>query len=210
MGEHGNDDLAAGHGLSPADAALVRVDRLDALPGALMQWPGGSPEAGTCARTRSAGSPPSTRALFSPCPTCWPAGTRSAALLHPRCSVCPASCAPTPPRWPPCVPRSAGYGRSEMTTRALLSSFVSFVAGCVARTAGWLAGAPTTTSTLWCPLCGPRCGSPLPSVVRSAASSTPRRGSTHRGTGRGNKRRPGRCRGWSTLLWWRGSRDCGS
>jgi hypothetical protein len=37
MGEHGNDDLAAGHGLSPADAALVRVDRLDALPGALMQ-----------------------------------------------------------------------------------------------------------------------------------------------------------------------------
>jgi len=37
MGRHGNHDLAASHGLSPADAALVRVDRLDALPGALMQ-----------------------------------------------------------------------------------------------------------------------------------------------------------------------------
>ena len=44
MGEHGNDDLAARHGLSPADAPLVRVE-LDALPGALMQlarWVAGS------------------------------------------------------------------------------------------------------------------------------------------------------------------------
>jgi hypothetical protein len=37
MGGRGNHDLPASHGLSPADAALVRVDRLDALPGALMQ-----------------------------------------------------------------------------------------------------------------------------------------------------------------------------
>jgi hypothetical protein len=37
MGRRGNHDLAASHGLSPADAAAVRVDRLDDLPGALMQ-----------------------------------------------------------------------------------------------------------------------------------------------------------------------------
>jgi hypothetical protein len=37
MGRHGNHDLAASYGLSPADAAAVPVDRLEALPGALMQ-----------------------------------------------------------------------------------------------------------------------------------------------------------------------------
>src|SRR5690606_16899525 len=37
MGGRGNHDLAASRGLSPADAAAVRVDRLDALPGALVQ-----------------------------------------------------------------------------------------------------------------------------------------------------------------------------
>lgn len=37
MGRRGNHDLAASHGLSPAGAAIMRVDRLDALPGALTQ-----------------------------------------------------------------------------------------------------------------------------------------------------------------------------
>jgi len=37
MSRRANHDLAASPGLSPADAALVRVGRLDALPGALMQ-----------------------------------------------------------------------------------------------------------------------------------------------------------------------------
>jgi hypothetical protein len=37
MGMRDNHDLAASPGLSPADAELIRVDRLDALPTALMQ-----------------------------------------------------------------------------------------------------------------------------------------------------------------------------
>jgi hypothetical protein len=37
MGRRGNHDLATSYELSPADAALVQVDRLDTLPGALMQ-----------------------------------------------------------------------------------------------------------------------------------------------------------------------------
>jgi len=37
MSRRGNHDLAASPGLSPADAALVQVDRLDDLPGALTQ-----------------------------------------------------------------------------------------------------------------------------------------------------------------------------
>jgi len=37
MGRRGNHDLAASLRLSPAGAAIVRVDRLDALPGALTQ-----------------------------------------------------------------------------------------------------------------------------------------------------------------------------
>lgn len=35
MGKHGNDDLAASSGQSPADAAVIEVDRLDTLPTAL-------------------------------------------------------------------------------------------------------------------------------------------------------------------------------
>jgi hypothetical protein len=37
MGGRGNHDLAASRGLSPADGAAVQVDRLEDLPGALMQ-----------------------------------------------------------------------------------------------------------------------------------------------------------------------------
>jgi hypothetical protein len=46
MGRRGNHDLAASYGLSLPDAAAVRVDRLDALPGALMQLARGIAQSG--------------------------------------------------------------------------------------------------------------------------------------------------------------------
>lgn len=46
MGRRGNHDLVASYGLSLPDAAFVRVDRLDALPGALMQLARGIAQSG--------------------------------------------------------------------------------------------------------------------------------------------------------------------
>ena len=70
MGDHGNHDLAASHELSPADSALVRVDRLDALPGALMQLARLVAQAGHL-RPDTVGRIAAEHArTVPPCPTC--------------------------------------------------------------------------------------------------------------------------------------------